>query len=123
MTTQIDVARLYIDALVTHEGDTVPFAPDCVRWEVGIKTGRSGDHLRRSLTRGPQFRLVQRIRDLTTTVDGDVVRTSYLLDAGIAGRTLTTVRVDEDFRIPADDLRIHRIDAKIRPVRKGSATR
>jgi len=117
MTTQIDVARAYLDALVSHDGESVPFTPDAVRYELGIKTGRSGDHLRRSLSRGPQYKLVMGIRDLTSSVEGSTVRTSYLLDAGIAGRKLMTVKVDEDFEIPADDLRIHRIDAKIRPAR------
>ena len=114
---QIDVARSYIDALVSHDGESVAFAPEAVRYELGVKTGRSGDHLRRSLSRGPQFRLILGVRDVQATVDGSVVTTSYLLDAGIAGRKLATVKIDETFEIPADDLRIHRIDAKIRIAR------
>ena len=110
---QVDVARVYIDALVSHDGDSVAFAPDCVRIEMGVKTGFSGNHLRRSLNRGPQYRLIQRIRDLETSVDGDVVHASYLVDGGLFGRRLTTVRVVEDFVIPPADLRIHRITAKI----------
>ncbi|MBD0322484.1 MAG: hypothetical protein ICV72_03740 [Aldersonia sp.] len=114
MTAQIDVARAYLDALVSHDGDSVAFAPDAVRYELGVKTGRSGEHLRRSLSRGPQYLVVQRIHGLDARVDGDVVQTEYLLDAGFFGRRLVTVRVLEDFRIPADDLRIHRIDARFR---------
>ncbi|TSE00630.1 hypothetical protein FOS14_06220 [Skermania sp. ID1734] len=113
MAGQVAVARAYIDALVSHDGDSVPFAADAVRYEMGVKTGRSGKHLRRSLSRGPQYRVILGVRDLQTRVDGDVVRTVYLLDAGLFGRRLTTVKIVEDFAIPADDLRIHRIDAKI----------
>ncbi|KAA0024490.1 hypothetical protein [Antrihabitans cavernicola] len=113
MTTQIDVARAYLDALISHDGDSVAFAPDAVRYENGLKTGRSGKHLRNSLTRGPQYRIISAIRKLTTSVDGDVVHTEYLLDAAAFGRRLATVRVVEDFAIPPADLLIHRIDAKI----------
>ncbi|NMN96814.1 hypothetical protein [Antrihabitans stalactiti] len=115
---QIDVARAYVDALITHDGESVAFAPDAVRYEMGLKTGRSGRHLRRSLSRGPQYRVILGIRDFTATVEADVVHTEYLLDAGFLGRRITTVKVVEDFIIPADDLLIHRVDAKIgRPPR------
>lgn len=114
MTDQISVARAYLDALISHDGASVAFAPDAVRYEMGVKTGRSGKHLRNSLSRGPQYRVIREIRKLTTSVEGDVVHTDYLLDAGLFGRKLATVRVIEDFTIPAADLRIHRIDAQIR---------
>ncbi|WP_068271783.1 hypothetical protein [Aldersonia kunmingensis] len=115
-TDRIAVARAYIDALVSHDGASVWFAPDAVRYELGLKTGWSGNHLRRSLSRGPQFRVILGVRDLVASVEGDVVHTEYLLDSGVFGRRLMTVRIEEDFVIPADDLRIHRIDAKFRPV-------
>jgi hypothetical protein len=51
-TDRIAAAEAYIDGLVTHKADSVPFAPDCVRIENGLKTGFSGNHLRRSLNRG-----------------------------------------------------------------------
>ena len=54
---------------------------------------------------------------LEWTVDGDDLTADYLLDAGLFGRNLMTVRVTETFRIPADDHRIHHITAKIRPAR------
>lgn len=118
MTDQTAVARTYLDALISHDGDSVPFAPDAVRYEMGVKTGRSGKHLRNSLTRGPQYRVIREIRKLTTSVEGDVVHTEYLLDASLFGRKLATVRVVEDFTVPAADLRIHRIDAQIQFRRK-----
>jgi len=46
---RVAAAQAYIDALVSHDADKVPFAPDCTRVEIGVKTGFSGDHLRRSL--------------------------------------------------------------------------
>ncbi|MEV0947307.1 hypothetical protein [Rhodococcus sp. NPDC049939] len=114
MDEQVDVARAYLRALRSHNGNSVPIEPRAVRYEAGLKTAFSGDHLRRSLSRGPQYRLIEAIRDCVWSVDGDDVTADYLLDAGLLGRTLVTVRVVETFRIPRDDLRIHRIDAKIR---------
>ncbi|MBC2641539.1 MULTISPECIES: hypothetical protein [unclassified Rhodococcus (in: high G+C Gram-positive bacteria)] len=113
MNTQVDVARAYLDALLSHDGNAVPIEPRAVRYEVGLKTAFSGNHLRRSLSGGPQYRLIRAIRDCVWSVDGDDVTADYLLDAGLFGRTLVTVRVVETFRIPPDDLRIHRIDARI----------
>ena len=49
---RIAAAQAYIDALVSHQADAVPFAPGCTRIEVGLKTGFSGNHLRRSLNGG-----------------------------------------------------------------------
>ncbi len=63
MTAQLDAARTYVAALLSHDGDSVPYAPGAVRYEVGLKTGFSGNHLRRSLSRGPQFRVIRAIRD------------------------------------------------------------
>lgn len=111
MTTQIDIARAYVDALLTHDGDSVPFAPDAVRYENGLKTGRSGNGLRRSLSRGPQYRVIRAIREFEATLDADTVHTAYLLDIGLFARWFT-VRIREDFLIP-QDLHIHRIQAHI----------
>ncbi|MDG3015987.1 hypothetical protein [Speluncibacter jeojiensis] len=111
---RIAVARSYLDALVSHDASAVQFAADAVRYEVGVKTGRSGAHLRRSLERGPQFRVIGGIRELTATVTGEVVHTHYLLDTSVFGRNLVVAEIDETFVVP-DDLVIHRIDAKIRP--------
>lgn len=118
MNPRIDVAQTYLDALLSHDGNTVPIAPNAVRYEVGLKTAFSGSHLRRSLSGGPQYRLIRAIRDVEWTESGDDVSAEYLLDAGLFGRDLVTVRVVEKFRIPENDLRIHRIDASIRPAKK-----
>jgi hypothetical protein len=66
----ISAAKSYVDALVSHDPSGVPFHPDCVRIELGLKTGRNGDHLRRSLSRGPQFRLIHAIGDFEARVEG-----------------------------------------------------
>lgn len=73
---RIAVAQSYIDALVSHRADVVAFTPDCTRIEVGIKTGFSGNHLRRSLARGPQFKLIAAATPPEYSIDGDEVRAS-----------------------------------------------
>ncbi len=34
MTAQLDAARTYVAALLSHDGDSVPYAPGAVRYEV-----------------------------------------------------------------------------------------
>ena len=112
---RIAAAQAYIDALVSHDADEVPFAPDCTRIEFGLKTGFSGDHLRRSLNRGPQYRVIESATMPEFTVDGDEVRARFdLVDqASLAGRRVGA-HVDETFVIPAEDGQIHHIRASIR---------
>ena len=43
MDPRIAVASTYLDALRSHDGSSVPLAPDAVRHEVGLKTGFSGE--------------------------------------------------------------------------------
>lgn len=118
---RIAAAQAYIDALVSHDASLVPFAPDCVRIELGIKTGFSGHHLRRSLERGRQFRVIAACTPPEYSISGEEVRAIYtvLTKARIAGRRIAT-RVDETFVIPADDptgqVQIHYIKARIRPL-------
>jgi hypothetical protein len=113
---RIAAAQAYIDALVSHDADKVPFAPDCTRIEVGLKTGFSGDHLRRSLNRGPQYRIIRHSTVPEFTVDGEAVRARFDLvtKPSFAGRRVG-VHIDETFVIPATDGKIHRIRANIRP--------
>ncbi|WP_020105986.1 hypothetical protein [Nocardia sp. 348MFTsu5.1] len=73
----IAAAKSYVDALVSHDPSQVPFHPDCVRIEMGLKTGRNGNHLRRGLARGPQFRLIHTIGDFTATVTDGVVHSTF----------------------------------------------
>jgi hypothetical protein len=113
---RIAAAQTYIDALVSHDADKVPFAPGCTRIEVGLKTGFSGDHLRRSLNRGLQYRIIQATTVPEFTVDGDRVRAQFDLvtKPSLAGRRVGA-HIDETFLIPAADGQIHHIRAAIRP--------
>ena len=109
-------AQAYIDALVTHDAGAVPFAPHCVRIEVGLKSGFSGNHLRRSLNRGPQYRIIAATTPPEYTVSGDEVRAVYdvLTKVAFGGRRVAS-RVDETFVIPEEDGLIHHIRARLRP--------
>lgn len=115
-TDRIAAADAYVDALVSHDGDSVPFAPDCVRVEQGVKTGFSGDHLRRSLNRGPQYRIIAATTDRHYTIDGDEVHATFTVatKAALAGRRVVA-RVDETFLIPAADGKIHHIRVRFHP--------
>lgn len=113
---RIAAAQAYIDALVTHRADDVPFAVDCVRIEMGLKTGRSGDHLRRSLNNGPQFKIIEATSPPEFTVDGDHVRAKFdvLTKPRLSGRRVNS-HVDETFLIPVSDGKIHHIRATLTP--------
>jgi hypothetical protein len=117
---RIAAAQAYISALASHRADDVPFAPNCTRVEVGVKTGFSGEHLRRSLNRGLQYRVIEKVSTPEFTVDGDTVRARFELATKptLAGRSVSA-RIDETFLIPADDpsgrALIHHIRADIRP--------
>jgi hypothetical protein len=113
---RIAAAQAYIDALVSHDAYKVPFAPGCTRIEFGVKTGFSGDHLRRSLNRGPQYRVIRASTVPEFTVSGDEVRARFDLETkpSIAGRRVGA-HVDETFLIPAADGQIHHIRAVVRP--------
>ena len=112
---RVAAVQAYIDALVTHDADAVPFAPGCVRIELGLKTGFSGNHLRRSLNRGLQYRVIAATTPPEYTVIGDEVRAVYdvLSKVALGGRRVAT-RVDETFLIPEDDGLIHHIRASLR---------
>jgi hypothetical protein len=113
---RIAAAQAYIDALVSHDADSVPFAPGCVRIEQGVRTGLSENHLRRSLNRGPQFRLIASTTPPEFSVNGDLVRARFdvITKPSVAGRRVCA-HVDETFLIPASDGKIHHIRAQLRP--------
>jgi hypothetical protein len=99
---RIAAAQSYIDALVSHRGDLVPFAPGCIRIEQGVKTGFSGNHLRRSLNRGPQYRIIAATTNPEYLIAGDEVRAVYnVLTKASLGRRRVAARIDETFVIPA----------------------
>ncbi|BBY56315.1 hypothetical protein H7J07_19765 [Mycobacterium koreense] len=117
---RIAAAQAYIDALVSHDASAVPFTDDCVRIELGVKTGFSGAHLRRSLDRGPQFKLIKAATTPDYSVTDDEVRAVYdiITKPALAGRRVCA-RVDETFIIPATSAdgaaHIHHIRATFRP--------
>ena len=121
---RIAAAQSYISALASHQADGVPFAPGCTRVEIGIKTGFSGNHLRRSLNRGLQYKVIEAVTTPEFTVDGDSVRARFDLSTKpkLAGRSVGA-HIDETFTIPADDpsgrAQIHHIRADIRPFLTG----
>ncbi|MCW2514824.1 MAG: hypothetical protein JWR11_3866 [Mycobacterium sp.] len=114
-TQRVAAAQAYISALADHRADDVPFAPDCTRIEVGLKTGFSGNHLRRSLTRGPQYRIIEKTTAPEFTVDGDGLRARFdvITKPTLAGRRVCA-HVDETFLFTADG-KIRHIRASIRP--------
>ena len=113
---RIAAAQSYIDALVSHDGDAVPFAPGCIRIEQGVKTGFSGNHLRRSPKRGPQYRIIAATTRPEYNVVGDEVHAVYnvLTKASLGGRRVAA-RVDETFLIPAAAGKIHHIKVQFHP--------
>lgn len=115
-SARITAARTYIDALVSHDGDAVPFAPGCTRVEQGIKNGFSGNHLRRSLNRGLQYRVIAAVTEPHFQVEGDRVhaRFTVLTKLSVAGRRMAA-HVDETFVIPRSDGLIHAIRVKFQP--------
>ena len=114
-TDRIAAAQAYISALADHRADAVPFAADCTRVEVGLKTGFSGSHLRRSLNRGPQYRVIASTTAPEFTVDGDRVRARFdvITKPSIAGRRVCA-HVDETFTFTAAGEIAH-IRADLRP--------
>jgi hypothetical protein len=115
-TDRVAAAEAYIDALVSHDGDAVPFAPECIRIEQGVKTGFSGNHLRRSLNRGPQYRIIAATTDRSFRVDGDEVHATFKVLTKLAfGGRRVVAGVDETFLIPATDGKIYHIRVRFDP--------
>jgi deazaflavin-dependent oxidoreductase (nitroreductase family) len=113
---RIAAAQAYVDALVSHNGDAVPFAPDCTRVEQGVKNGFSGKHLRRSLSRGPQYRIIEAVTAPEYTIVGDEVRARYsVLTRLSTGGRRAAADVDEIFVIPPADGLIHHIRVRFHP--------
>ena len=118
--SRIAAAQAYIDALVSHDGDAVPFADRCARVEQGVKNGFSGNHLRRSLNRGPQYLVIADTTPPDYRIVGDQVHAAYdvLTKAAFGGRRLAA-RVKETFLIPAEsptgEAAIHHIKVRFQP--------
>lgn len=103
---KVGAAKAYVDALVSHDPSGVPLTADCTRLELGVKTGRNGRHIARSLARGPQFRVIHAVSDFTATVDGNRVDTSYVVHVrpkslGFGTRVVESFQIDDDGKISA----------------------
>lgn len=114
-TKLVEAAHAYISALATHRADNVPFARDCTRIEVGLKTGFSGNHLRRSLNRGLQYRVIESVTTPEFTMEDGKVRAKFdvITKPSFAGRRVCS-HVDETFTFNADAEILH-IRAKLKP--------
>ncbi|MDJ0393772.1 hypothetical protein QMK17_10565 [Rhodococcus sp. G-MC3] len=106
------IVRQYIDALASHDAKAVKFAPGARRVENGITTGRSGPGLSKGLDSAFYYRAIQAVRDVELTESGETVHAKFLIDAGLLGRRVVTVAVEETFLVP--DGTIHHIQAKLR---------
>jgi hypothetical protein len=119
-SSRIAAAQAYIDALVSHDGDAVPFAARCTRIEQGVKNGFSGNHLRRSLNRGPQYWVIADTTPPDYRIAGDEVHAAYeVLTKAAFGRRRLAARVNETFVIPAESssgqAEIHHIKVRFQP--------
>ena len=113
---RIAAAESYIDALVSHRADDVPFADNCVRIENGVKTGFSGRHLRRSLNRGPQYRIIAAVTDRSFTVEGEYVYAAFTITTKVRlGRRRVIAAVREKMLIPPSDGLIHHLKVTFKP--------
>ncbi|MCT2237928.1 hypothetical protein M3E77_16715, partial [Dietzia cinnamea] len=109
-----EAVRMYLTALTAPAAAfRVPFAPDCVRRENGIKTGFNAAQLRWDLHLHLQYSVIREVRDIVLTVDPPgregVVHAEFTL-ATVLG---VKARVSEDFVVPPEDCLIHSIDARI----------
>ena len=108
--------RMYLTALTLPAAAfRVPFAPDCVRRENGLRTGFGADHLKWDLHLHLhlQYSTIREVRDIVITVDPPgregVVHADFTLVTVVGLRA----RVSEDFVVPPEDCLIHSIDARI----------
>lgn len=108
------VARAYIDALLSHDASAVAFAPGVRRVENGITTAVSGPGLSKALDKAFYYRAILAIRDLVLTESGDTVHARFLIDAGIRGKRLVTVGVEESFLVPDGTIHVIRATLRIR---------
>ncbi|AYJ47791.1 hypothetical protein [Rhodococcus sp. P1Y] len=114
------IARAYIDSLLSHDSSAVKFASGARRVENGVTTGFSGPRLSKALNNAFYYRTILAIRNVEFSESGDTVHARFLIDAGVRGKRLVTVGVEENFLIP--DGTIHFIRATLR-LRSGRTRR
>ncbi len=98
----ISAASQYINALISHNPASVPFAPNVRRTENGTDTGDGAASLRKQMTPPTDLQLNIDVRDVRwypDTTDNDVVA-FYVLDNGLtASAPLATTFVSERFQV------------------------
>jgi hypothetical protein len=99
---RIGAARTYVEALATHDASAVPLHAEATRVEAGIQTGFSGEQIRFDLENGPQYRVIEDVRDARFTTDGETVVADFELDlvAPAVG-----ARVHEVFTFEGEEIR------------------
>ena len=106
--------RCYLTALTLPAAAfKVPFAPDCVRRENGLRTGFGATQLRWDLHLHLQYSTIRELRDIQITVDPPgregIVHAEFTIVTVVG----LTAKVREDFTVPAEDCLIHEIEARI----------
>jgi hypothetical protein len=99
---RIDSARAYVEALATHDASAVPLHPEATRVEAGIQTGFSGEQIRFDLEHGPQYRVIEAVRDAQFTAEGDTVTADFALDLVVP---VVGSRVHEVFTFEGERIR------------------
>ena len=103
--TVVDTARVYLDALVSHDGNEVPLAPQAWRVENGHGSGDSGPEIASALAAGIMH-VVAGVRDELWIVEDDTAVVFYTLDVDLgrlpnaaADTPKSAKRLGERFRV------------------------
>ena len=94
------VARLYIDALISHDGSKLPLSPTIRRTENGLTNARGAYEVRESFAR---THMVERARDIrlwTDPVKGEVIA-FFMIDVDLkaADAGATTRSGDTEYKV------------------------
>ncbi|EGD55664.1 hypothetical protein [Gordonia neofelifaecis] len=117
MTTDspnVQIARAYLDSLLSHRTDDVRLAPDAKRFENGEDCGWSREAILESLRTGEQYLPLRTIRELRFAEWDDNVTAHYQLDLDLGGERLATSSIAEHFVVRGGE--IHAITVVFEPV-------
>lgn len=103
-------ADAYLASLTSHDASAVPFAPDVLRIENGLVTGRSAEEIRDNLNTSWTYRIISGLRNHVYTAgavapDGTTgIDVRYTLDIGSPKLTLLSVGVQEHFDVKCEQI-------------------
>ncbi len=103
-------ADSYLASLTSHDASAVPFAPQVLRIENGLVTGRSADEIRQDLNTSWKYRIIAGLRDRVYTegsvaADGTTgIDVHYVLDIGGPSFTLLSAGVQEHFDVRCEQI-------------------